>query len=213
MIGVKKGLFGKRQPWMTPGIGDGLPNTMPEPYSMPQDATMRENASFSGMADEPRKGLDWKGALMGALGGAADAAAVHFGGQPLIAQGQQMKLMQAAALAAEQRKRAADLADYRSQMQIKSEFERPEAPKPGSFEWFQTATPEQRAQYGDYREVGQDDEFVIVPIPGRGTYAGPRSGLPSVFGQAQPSTVPQSEWDSAKPLGGTSGNAGGGFRP
>lgn len=91
-----------------------------------------------------------------------------------------------------------------------------EAPTPGSFAWYQTATPEQRAQYGQYRDVGDDNEFVVVPIPGRGTYAGPRSGLPAAFGQGGQSggarPVTQSDWDSASPMGGSGGNVGGGFR-
>jgi hypothetical protein len=208
MIGAK-GLFGKRQPWMTPGIGDGLPNA-----SMPQDMAAQDGANL-GMASPQKRGGGFFGqggagrAIAGSIG---DALLQQSGMAPIYAPQMQFQQAMAARQAEEQRRRAAELADYRTKLGIEQEFKTPEAPKPGSFEWFQNADPQQRAQYGEYRDVGDDDEFVVVPIPGRGTYAGPRSGLPSVFGQGggqeAPDMLPS---DFFK--GGSGGNAGGNFRP
>jgi hypothetical protein len=180
-MGRKRGIFGG-------GFG----------ASMPQDMTMQDSASLGVPAPQQQRpgigtrlfGEGWEGkaAALGAMLAGNPGAIQQYQGQQQALQLRSSE--QAAALAREQRQRAEGLADYRAKQQIDQEFAAPEAPKPGSFEWFQTATPEQRAQYGSYRDVGQDDEFVVVPIPGRGTYAGPRSGLPSAFGQGQAPSRP-----------------------
>lgn len=164
MIG-KKGLFGKKpygmaempMPGAVSGFGGGTFNmdgTQATPMQQEITYTPKAQAIMSGEAPmPPKQGGGWKDILLGALGGAADGAATFFGGQPLIAQNQQMQRMMAMRQAEEQRRRAAELADFRTQLQIRQEFEQPEGPKVGSFEWFQTATPEQRAEYSRYMDV------------------------------------------------------------
>jgi len=158
MNGAKKGLFGKG---MQPGA-------MMPAYSMPQAGTMQDGANL-GTPAQPKQGMDWKGALLQALGGAADGAATVFGGQPLIAQNRQFQQVQAMRQAEQERARSMDLADYRTKLGIQQEFAQPEAPKPGSFEWFETATPQQRALYDQYNPV--------TVATGQGPVAVPRSSL------------------------------------
>lgn len=183
MIGVRKGLFGRNA-----GYGSGIVATPEQEAetrrlsamfpgaaaSMPQDMTVRDGGNLAMQAPERKGGFDWKSVLMGALGGAADGAATFFGGQPLIAQQRQFDQALAARQAEQQRQRAEALADYRAKLGIEAEFAQPEAPKPGSFEWYQTADPEQRALYDQY------NPFVVST--GQGPVAVPRGsfgGVPS----------------------------------
>lgn len=171
---MMRGLFGKKM--QMPGMGAGFAGmgggivATPEQEAesarlaamfpnagMPRDEityTPQAQAIMSGEAPMPAKrGFDWKNVLLQTLGGAADGAATFFGGEPVIRQNMQMQQMMAMRQAEEQRRRAAELADYRTKLGIKQEFEQPDAPKLGSFEWFRTATPEQRAEYSRYMDV------------------------------------------------------------
>jgi hypothetical protein len=132
--------------------------------------TPQAQAVMDGSASMPQKrGGGIKDVLLGALGGAADSAATFFGGQPLIAQQQQMQQMMAMRQAEQERARSMELADYRTKLGIQQEFAQPDVPKPGSFEWFQTATPEQRALYDQYNPV--------TVATGQGPVAVPRGSL------------------------------------
>jgi hypothetical protein len=144
MIGTK-GLFGKSM----------MPGQMQPAYSMPQAQRMQDGANLGAPGAQPKQGFDWKGVMMGALGGAADGAATFFGGQPLIAQQRQFQQAMAARQAEAERQRAASLEDYRKRLGIEAEFAQPEAPKPGSFEWYSdpNRTAQERAMYDQYNPV------------------------------------------------------------
>lgn len=161
MIG-RKGLFGK-----VAKEGAMMPSYSQQPMQV--DAPM-----------PARQGGGIKDILLAALGGAADSAATFFGGQPLIAQNQQMQQMMAMRQAEDQRRRAAELADYRTKLGIQQEFEQPEAPKPGSFEWYNspTTTDAERAAYDRYNPVIAATGMgpVIVPRAGLGQQSGPQVG-------------------------------------
>lgn len=186
MIGMKKGLFGKGQPWMTPGIGDGLPNA-----SMPQGMGVQDGANLGTPSpmDNPRPGLGTRLFGQGWEGKAAALGASLMGNANAVPEFLQTRDMMAFRQAEEQRRRAADLADYRTQMQIKAEFERPDAPKPGSFEWYQTATPEQRALYDQYNPV--------IATTWQGPTPVPRSGLGGANRPAVGARVPISQLGGA----------------
>lgn len=186
MIGVRKGLFGRNA-----GYGSGIVATPEQEAetrrlsamfpgaaaSMPQDMTVRDGGNLAMQAPERKGGFDWKSVLMGALGGAADGAATFFGGQPLIAQQRQFDQALAARQAEQQRQRAEALADYRAKLGIEAEFAQPEAPKPGSFEWYQTAPPEQRALYDQYNPFVVSTAQGPVAVP-RGSFGGVPSAPP-----------------------------------
>lgn len=152
---MMRGLFGKKMPGVVSGYGGGTFN-MDGTQATPNEITYTPQAQaiMSGAAPMPAKrGFDWKNVLLQTLGGAADGAATFFGGAPVIRQNQQMQEMMRMREAEQQRRRAEELADFRTQLQIRAEFDKPEGPKVGSFEWFQTATPEQRAEYSRYMDV------------------------------------------------------------
>lgn len=232
MIGaMKKGLFGRSKmmpdmPGVVSGFGGGTFNmdgTQATPVtSMPQNENTQMTTAQRLVANPPpiNEGVDWKGALISALGGAADGAGQFFGNAPLFAlqqQAQQRALQQQAQMAAQaqmdQAKRLAGLEDYRTKKGIDQEFS---TPKVGSFEWFQTATPEQRQQYSQYMDVTSPAMATtwqgptILPRSQLGAQAGPQPGTVEGgyrFKGGNPSDP--SNWE---PVGGTSGNAGGGFR-
>lgn len=201
MIGIKpqkKGLFGK---------GIDLVNGPPiVAQESPQDMPV-------GMGFEPKQEPGWKRALVAALGGAVDGAAQYYGGQPLIAQDMMLRQHQQQQAAQAQMQRAQELADYRTKKGIDAEFR--EAPAPDTFEkaligaGIDPSSEQARELYrrrADSMAQGQD-EFVVVPIPGRGTYAGPKSGLPGALGQGVSAPV-----GKLTPIGGgTAGNGGGNF--
>jgi hypothetical protein len=160
MIG--KGLFGKKpmMPGMMTGFGGGtfdMDGTQVTPASMPQQETAHQGLSPAQrlVANPPplKEGMDWKGIALGALGGAADGAAQHFGMAPMVAIGQQQRAAMQAQAQRDQAMRIAGLEDYRAKLGMKAEFETPDTPKVGSFEWFQTASPEQRQEYSRYMDV------------------------------------------------------------
>lgn len=188
MIGAKKGLFGKS---MAPGA-------MPEAYSMPQAGTVQDGANLGAPGEQPKQGFDWKKALINVWGGAADAAAQHFGMAPTFGQNQQMQQMMAMRQAEEQRQRAAELADYRTKLGIQQEFETPKVNDTiADFQWFKNLSAEDRALFEQMRPVyrtGPDGQFYRVDTAPQPQQANSPDTLPADFFQ-----------------GGTGGNAGGGF--
>ena len=198
-----KGLFGK--PWeapSTPGIGDGM--TQPEQPMM---------SAIRAPAEQPKRGLGTR--LFGA--GWEDKAFALGGmlrGDPtgayMMRQEKQREQDALAQAAAEQRKRAEELADWRYKEDYKSANAAPDA-----FEralkgaGIDPASAEGQQLYrGRAEAMARDpnDEFVVVPIPGLGTYAGPRSGLQDAMGGA-----PQRPVGKLTPMGGGAGNSVGGF--
>jgi hypothetical protein len=167
---MMRGLFGKKVqiPGVISGFGGGTFNmdgTQATPMQGEISYTPQAQAIMQGQAPMPEQRSFWQGggkftgrdALAGALAAIGDGLRGWSGGPTGAIEGLMASRMapaqEAAAMAAEQRKRAAELADYRSKLEIQQEFAQPEDPKPGSFEWYQTATPEQRAIYDQYNPV------------------------------------------------------------
>jgi hypothetical protein len=80
-----------------------------------------------------------------------------------------------------------------------------------NYEYLQSTNPDLASDYLAAQTRNPDDAFVTVNIPGRGTYAGPQSGLPGFVGGAQ-----QEEYDELPEgytirSGGSGGNVAGGF--
>lgn len=190
MIG-RKGLFGKvKMPGAISGYGGGtfdMDGTQVTPaYSMPQNATMQDSANLGAPAPMggERPGLGtrlfgkgWEDKAM-AIGG------MLMGNQFAIPQylRQQGEMQQQAALLAErQRQQAMQMSAAQSMgidqqqaallgpeglRQITVDRLKPaEGPKPGSFEWFQTATQEQRALYDQYNPVIATTWQGPTPVP------------------------------------------------
>lgn len=216
-----KGLFGRRPAFQTPGIGDGLPG-MPE--RLPDMASVPTTAGgmFGDAMPEPQRqggGFFGKGGVGRAIAGTiGDVLLQRNGLEPMYGPQMQMQQVFAQRQAEAERQRAADLADYTAKKEIDARY-RPE-PEPDTFArtllgaGIDPASPQGIELYRRRAEsmANSQDEFVIVPIPGRGTYAGPKSGLPSVFGQGA-APVSEDDWNNASPMGGSGGNVGGGFRP
>ena len=182
MIGAKKGLFGKSQGFEginLPAVEQPLPNDI---TFTPQAQAMRDDPSF---AAQPKQGFDWKKALINVWGGAADAAAQHFGMAPTFGQNQQMQQMMAMRQAEEQRQRAAELADYRTKLGFQQEFETPKVNDTiADFQWFKNLSAEDRALYEQMRPVyraGPDGQFYRVDTAPQQPQQGAPAELPADF--------------------------------
>ena len=160
----------------------------------------------------PKKtGLFGKGGVGRAIAGTiGDFLMQRSGMAPVYAPTMMQERQAAAQAAAEQRKRAEELADWRYKEDYKSANAAPDA-----FEralkgaGIDPASAEGQQLYrGRAEAMARDpnDEFVVVPIPGLGTYAGPRSGLQDAMGGA-----PQRPVGKLTPMGGGAGNSVGGF--
>lgn len=177
---MMRGLFGKSLPGAISGFGGGtfdLDGAQVTPQQSGITLTPQASEVLQGNAPMPKPQSFWQGgnrftgrdALAGVLAAIGDGLRGWSGGptgavEGLIA-GRLAPGQQAAALAAEQRKRAADLADYEAKKGIDARYATPDAPKPGSFEWYQTATPEQRAIYDQYNPVIATTWQGPTPIP------------------------------------------------
>ena len=184
MIGMKKGLFGKRggMPGVISGYGGGtfdMDGTQVTPASMPQNQTMQDGANLGTPAAQKGGGFFGQGGGGRAIAGTLGDFLLQQGGMaPVYAPQQQFQQVQAMRQAEAQRARAAELADYETKKGIDQRYATPEAPKPGSFEWFQTATPEQRATYDQYNPVIATTWQGPTPIPRSrlGVPQGPQPG-------------------------------------
>lgn len=190
----KKGLFGKpygMKSAVMPGM-QGNPMTTGGAYGQPMQEKPR---SFWQGGDK----FTLRDGIAGALAAVGDGLSNWSGGGGgavnSLMQSRMAPAQQAAALAAEQRKRAAEMADYRTKKSIDAEFDT--GPEPDVFDralagaGIDPSSPQGQDLYRRRAESmaqGQD-EFVVVPIPGRGTYAGPKSGLPTAMGQAPTAPV------------------------
>lgn len=209
MIGMKKGLFGKQ---MQPGA-------MTPAYSAPQTMAVQDGANLM-QQPQARQGFDWKNVLLQTLGGAADGAATFFGGEPVIRQNMQMQQMMAMRQAEEQRRRAADLADYRTKLGIQQEFAGP--PEMDAFDrdmiraGIQPGTPQydqMAREYAERKVMGQDPLLQGAPIPGGGSFTGPYSRYVELYGGGTAQQPRRPRGTLTPVTGGTAGNGGGSFRP
>ena len=119
-------------------------------------------------------------------------------------------------MAQEAAKQAQEIAAYRTKKGIDAEFNRPEMDefdKAMTRGGIQIGSPEYNRlarEYAERKAMGPDPILQGAPLPGGGTYTGPFSGYGGIAG-GRP--ISQSDWDSAKPMGGAGSNASGGFRP
>jgi hypothetical protein len=223
---IPKGLFGKKpmMPGMMTGFGGGtfdMDGTQVTPASMPQRETAHQGLSPAQrlVANPPplKEGMDWKGIALGALGGAADGAAQHFGMAPMVAIGQQQRAAMQAQAQRDQAMRIAGLEDYRTKKGIDAQFASPEK------DAFDRAlvganidpnSEQGRALYAQRASTlaqGQPAQPNMVSFPDGRAFFGTMQEIQQMLGGGQAATVSQSDWDNARPLGGTGGNVGGGF--
>ena len=184
---MMKGLFGKSM----------KPDYMMPAYSMPQSGTITDGMNLGTPApQQQRQPGFWQGggkftgrdALAAALAAVGDGLRGWAGGstgavESLIA-GRAAPGQQAAALAAEQRKRAAELADYEAKKGIDARYQMPDAPKPGSFEWWSdpSRTPEEKARFAEYRDVNTPDEPRMITLPDGRAIFGTMDEIRSIIG-------------------------------
>jgi hypothetical protein len=116
----------------------------------------------------------------------------------------QFQQAMAARQAEEQRRRAAELADYRTKLGIEAEFAQPEAPKPGSFEWWSDPrrTDQEKATFAAYRDANTPDEPRMITLPDGRSIFGTMDEIQQIVGGG--SQRP------ARPVGGLTPITGGG---
>ena len=203
---MMKGLFGKSM----------KPDYMMPAYSMPQSGTIMDGVNLGTPApQQQRQPGFWQGggkftgrdALAAALAAVGDGLRGWAGGptgavESLIA-GRAAPGQQAAALAAEQRKRAAELADYEAKQQIDQRYKTPQVDdfdRDMARAGILPGTPQYDAyarEYADRKARGADPFLQGAPLPGGGTFTGPFSeyqgmlsgGAPAGGGQAPPRPV------------------------
>lgn len=209
---MMRGLFGRSMPGPITGFGGGTFNmdgSLPDMASIPTTAGGRFGNPMP-QQQMPRQSF-WRGgsrftgrdAIAGALAAIGDGLRGWAGGPTGAVEGLMASRMapqqQAMAMAAEQRKRAAELADYRQKLMLDQEFAKP--PKVNDtvadFEWYKALSPQDRALYHQMRPVyrqGADGQFYPVQV---GAPAQGFDALPEGYSIRQ---------------GGTAGNSGGNFR-
>ena len=199
----KTGLFGAplggRSPYETPGIGDGM-----TVQHTPQERVAAQPT-------EPKKsGLFGKGGVGRAIAGTiGDFLMQRSGMAPVYAPTMMQERQAAAQAAAEQRKRAEELADFRTKEGIKAEYSRPAIEDNYDF-IMRTAGPEAANRY--VNTYGQKpDEPRMVSIPGRGSFFGTMDEVQAWLRGNEPSNVPARPVGGLTPMGGGAGNSVGGF--
>jgi hypothetical protein len=230
--GMKRGLFGKAvtMPGAITGFGGGtfdMDGAQVTP-SMPQDETVSHTPEMQrllGSVQLPKEGPDWKGALMQALGGAADGAGQFFGNAPIFAlqqAAQQRALQERAQMAAQaqmkQAERIAGLEDFTFKERFKAanpapnEFER--ALQMGGIDPASEQGQALARQRATRLAEGQQEPRMVTLPDGR-AFFGTMDEIQRMIGgggQAQ-QVLGQSLPQGWQIEGGTSGNAGGNFRP
>lgn len=141
-----------------------------------------------------------------ALGAIGDA----FTGRPNTAQFLMHNMAQKKAAERAEQQRLQSIQDSRDQYMWQRDFDL-KNPKPTAPDAFEKAlmggnidpsSPQGQELYRRRAEAmarDPDDDFVVVPIPGRGTYAGPKSGLAAAMGQS----VPTAPVGKLTPIGGS----------
>lgn len=255
MIG-RKGLFGRGVPAM-PGVISGygggtfdMDGTQVTPaYSMPQEMGVQD-ANFGGGGVQQKPRSFWQGGdkftvrdgIAGALAAIGDGLSGWAGGGVGAVGGLLQGRMEPQRLAEEQRRRAAELADYRTKLGIQQEFATPE--KDAFDRALANAGIDPRSPQGVelYRQravtmaQGQPQEPRMLTLPDGRTIFGTMDEIRGVLGgggaqQGAPSggmprVTNRQEYDAIPPgtqytdpngkvrtKGGTSGNVGGSFRP
>lgn len=172
------GLFGNnfprgRSPYETPGIGDGMQQHAYAQTSEPEKPKGEGTRRIIGIIGDALLGLGGQQGVYGPM-------MAHKRMQEQAMQRQQQMAMQARQWANE---------DWTAHKQWERDNPAPEAPD--AFEralrgaGIDPASEQGRGLYqGRAESMARDpnDEFVVVPIPGLGTYAGPRSGLAEAMG-------------------------------
>jgi len=248
MIG-RKGLFGRGVPAM-PGVisgygggtfdMDGMPVTMPDMQNVPTTAGGRFGNPMPAQMQEPARPKSfWQGGdkftvrdgIAGALAAIGDGLSGWAGGGVGAVGGLLQGRMEPQRLAEEQRRRAAELADYRTKLGIQREMEGEQGPELGTFEdnagnvWsFDKRTNQvvgDKPFFVDQtqRTMIQDGALIRVPNPYATAAAGQSGGQQGGYSegtmiendQGQRMVLRNGKWEPVS--GGTSGNAGGNFRP
>ena len=168
---------------MTMGIGGIFGN----PWKRPTIGTGMGDIGMYGNTPPKAKGpgfFSQGGAGRGIAGALGDYLLQASGMRPIYAPYQQEQRAMAYQQKLMEQKRANENADWQGRYDYK--LANPEAPKPGSFEWYQTATPEQRALYDQYDPV--------IAATGAGPVPVSRPSLN--FGGNVPTVTNQSEYDA-----------------
>jgi hypothetical protein len=216
MIG--RGLFGKRLPWGNPAdrVPQGFANSSLQEITIDPNWQSRDPMRQPGFWQGGDK-FTGRDAVAGVLAVIGDGLSGWANGGGGAVQSLMASRMAPQRLAEEQRQRAAELADFEHRERFKASLAPP--PAPDAFDrameraGIAKGTPEyaKLAREHALRTAQGQDETVVVPIPGRGTFVGPRSELGRAIGvgggtQQPPETLPA---DFFK--GGTAGNSGGNF--
>jgi hypothetical protein len=209
-----RGLFGggNRKREMEPSqvpMYQGVPQ---EPMGGEIGYTPQAQRIMQGQAPMPQQQGYWQGgnrftgrdAAAGALAAIGDGLHNWAGGRGGAIDNLMQSRAMPAQLAAQQQlmaaKEAAELRQYGAKKEIDAQFAG--GPKIGSFEWFQTAAPEQVQQYMQYMDITSP----AMATTWQGPTILPRSQLGGMG-------VPSRPVGGLTPVtGGTSGNAGGNFR-
>ena len=110
---------------------------------MPMGQMQRGDEFFAPAQPEASSlGVNWGEVARNVLGNVGDAVSTYYGGPRVFAE-QQALQQQAALIAEQQRQRSLLQAERLAAAESKP-------PKPGGFEWYQSATPEERALYDQY---------------------------------------------------------------
>jgi hypothetical protein len=227
MIG-KKGLFGKAgMPGVISGYGGGTFNMdgMQVTPSMPQEATVQDGARLGVAGTMPeRGGFFGQGGVGRAIAGSiGDMLLQQSGAAPIFGPQQQMQQMMAFRQAEEQRRRAEQLADFRTQMQIRQQFETPE--KDAFDRALSNAGIDPQSEQGValYRQraqtlaQGQPQEPRMVTLPDGRAVFGTMDEIRGILGGGAQGSTGQQVLGQSLPQGwtiegGAGGNASGNFR-
>lgn len=214
-----QGLFG--------GFAQGAQQQMPQadPMGMQQPLGQEAAASMQGALQQQRKpGVNWLGVLADTLAGAA-------GREGPYAASMRAKQERDDAAQNAQQQRMASMQDWRTKFDYENEYER-NNPSPINNDTVNDYNfilqTKGKAEADQYLQ-GRYDPIVNVQLPGDAVYSGPRSGLQSALGRSGGSadSTPATEDGHSytpgqggranpknwKPMGGASGNVGGGFQP
>lgn len=154
-------------------------------------------AGFSGLSNksQPEKPKSWLdgGKLKGKDGVALALGllGVGLGGQPILPQFLMQNMMQRRENEREQQmydqRRQHGIEDYGKKLALQAQYQGKEPPTPGSYEWFQTATPDQIAQYTSYMDITRP----VMATTWQGPQVVSRSsqGIGGM-GQSAPETLP-----------------------
>lgn len=146
-----RGIFGMPKAGMDAGAM-GMQQPAPRPAPEEKPARWMDGGKFN-----VKDGL---GVALGLLGTA-------FGSRPILAEMLMGNMMQKKRGEQEAQRAQADRMARREDLQWEWANKPKEGPKPGTFEWYQTASPEQRALYDQYDPVTVGTWQGPIPVPRR----------------------------------------------